>query len=338
MSSGDSEQHQPGTGQSHVDDDSEPGPGDDELLAAFDRLSPQGSLGWGFDDAMGRIAAFGRHAGAAAVPWEGLPDNLWERGRSARIGQRFVGDVAGVLAGILAADARNVTDTAVGDRLVAVWDALRYLAARVEILEGRVDPTSGLAFAADLAVPAPDVTPWVDGAGAWFTPLDITEPGTSIGAVLVGESADGLLLGALADAGHRVCGVEPRGELAWSSAEAGQGVVFGEVAEVLGSSATDSLAGAVLVGCIDRLDLSDKLGLLADAVRVIAPGGAIVLLVTDQAAWDEALPPSARDLVPGRPLHPETWLLLLRRMGVVEPTWHRPSTGSVHALVGTVVR
>ena len=127
-------------------DDGAPGPEDGpeadeiELLAAFDRLRPQGSLQWGFDDAMRRLSEPGAGAGAVGLPWAGLPDDLWERGRSARIGQRFVGDVAGVLASILAADARAAADAAMDDRILAAWDALRYLAARMERLESWVDP------------------------------------------------------------------------------------------------------------------------------------------------------------------------------------------------------
>jgi hypothetical protein len=103
---------------------------DEELLAAFERLSPQGSLRVGFDDALRRVDQPDVDSAAMAPPWSGLPDDLWERGRSARIGQRFVGDVAGVLADILAADARTAADAAVtavnGDRFVATWDALRF--------------------------------------------------------------------------------------------------------------------------------------------------------------------------------------------------------------------
>ena len=62
---------------------------------------------------MGRIEHADLDLGDRRGPWRGLPDDLWERGHSARIGQRFVGDVAGVLADILAADARTVADAAV---------------------------------------------------------------------------------------------------------------------------------------------------------------------------------------------------------------------------------
>ncbi len=115
-----------------------PGPDESELLAAFDRMRPQGSLQWGFDDAMRRIAR--PETGSATAPWNGLPDDLWDRGRSARIGRRFVGDVARVLADLLAADARTAAAAAAAGVNVATWDALRYLAARVGLLEARLDP------------------------------------------------------------------------------------------------------------------------------------------------------------------------------------------------------
>lgn len=129
-------------------------PDEAELLAAFDRLRPQGSLAWGFDDAMHRLVdrAEGR---VPPLPWDGLPDDLWERGRSARVGQRFVGDVAGVLAEALAGDTRRAVDAAVGDGLGAAWDALRYLAARVEQLERRVDPLAELVPDLAATVPRP---------------------------------------------------------------------------------------------------------------------------------------------------------------------------------------
>jgi hypothetical protein len=308
-----------------------PEPDEEELLAAFDRLRPQGSLQWGFDDAMRRLSERGEGTGAAGVPFEGLPDDLWERGRSARIGQRFVGDVAGVLASILAADARAAADAAMDDRLVASWDALRYLAARVESLEARVDPVGELLAGPQLPIPEPDVSPWVEAVAGWFESSDPTRP------VIVGEAGNGALVVALEGAGHRVRGVEPRGQEVWSAfadARIGNGVVLSEVAEFLAIAETASAAGVVLVGAVDRLDLPAKLALLAHAVRVVGPNGTLALLVTDPSTWDETLPTVARDLAPGRPLHPETWLYLLRRFGVVDSTWHRSEDGSRHALVG----
>ncbi len=95
-----------------------------------------------------------------------------------------------------------------------------------------------------------------------------------------------------------------------------------------------SAAGVVLVGCVDRLDLVGQVGLLEQSTRVVGPGGTIVVLATDQEAWAEGLSAPARDLAPGRPLHPETWSLLLHRSGVPGAVWHRPTSGPIHAVVG----
>ena len=313
------------------------------LLAAFDRMRPQGTLRWGFDDALRRVLEPEHATAAAAVPWKGLPDDLWERGRSAQIGRRFVGDVASVLAGIMATDARAVADATMAgedDRFVATWDALRFLAARVEMLEARVDP-AGLDVG-DVQVPVPDLSEWVDQVGSWLGSPDARA------TIVVGESGDGALVRAVATAGWRVHGIEPRGPSVWQAigsleddqtiAGSHSDIVLAEVADQLGAMPDDGVAGVVLAGCVDRLDLAGKLRLVDQTVRVLAPGGTVVVMAIDQAAWDGALALPARDLLPGRPLHPETWSHLLRRAGLTEPTWHRPMTGSVHAVVAGSAR
>jgi hypothetical protein len=322
-------------GHSATGSDQGMAPDEAELLAAFDRLRPQGSLRWGFDDAMRRIAQPDTSAATGTTPWPGLPDDLWERGRSALIGRRFVGDVTGVLADLLAADARTAAAAAVAGVNVATWDALRYLVARVELLEARLDPAR--LETAELPVQAPDLTEWVDGIGGWLDPPDPTTK------VVVGESGRGALVRAAHAAGHRVLGVEPRGASVWPSFAAlddGSGGPTGEIvlAEVIDHLRTlpDSTGGAViLAGCVDRVDLGGKVELLDQALRVTKAGRPVVVLTTDQEAWDEGLSHPARDLNPGRPLHPETWSLLLRRSGAVDIVWHRPTSGTVHAVVAS---
>ena len=321
----------------HDSVDEEPlGEDEAELLSAFDRRQPQGNLKWGFDDSMRRIEHPDLESSAGAAPWPGLPEDLWQRGRSARIGQRFVGDVAGVLADLLAADARVAADAAVtavnGDRFVATWDALRFLAARVEELESGVDPL-GLETA-EWPAPVPDPSEWLDAVGGWVNGSDRDTP------VVVGEAGDGSLLRALGATGRSVVGVEPRGEVAWglltaagSPGDPTADIVFDEVAALLRRMPHQSVAGVVLVGCVDRLDLAGKVGLLEQSVRVTEPGGTIVILATDQSVWDQELAAPARDLAPGRPLHPETWSILLRRAGAFDVQWHRAATGPLHALV-----
>jgi hypothetical protein len=318
-------------------------PDEEALLAGFDRMQPQGTLRWGFDDAMRRVLESEHATAAASMPWKGLPDDLWERGHSAQIGRRFVGDVASVLAGIMATDARAVADATMAgedDRFVATWDALRFLAARVEILEARVDP-AGLEVA-DVLVPVPDLSEWLDQVGSWLGPPDARA------TILVGEAGDGGLVRAVAAEGWQVHGIEPRGPSVWQAtaslgddrtiAGSHSDIVLAEVADQLEVMPDDSAVGVVLAGCVDRLDLAGKLGLVDQTVRVLAPGGTVVVMAIDQAAWDRALALPARDLLPGRPLHPDTWSHLLRRAGLIEPTWHRPTTGSVHAVVARSAR
>jgi hypothetical protein len=312
-------------------------PGGDELLAAFERRSPEGSLQWAFDDALRRVAQPDQDSAAAAAPWPGLPDDLWQRGRSARIGQRFVGDVAGVLADILAADARTAADAAVaavnGDRFVATWDALRYLAARVEFLERRVDPL-GLEAAEWPGAP-PDPGEWADQVGGWLGDDEEGRP------VVVGEVGDGALFDAVGRSGRPVVGVEPRGQEAWralTGAGPRSSVVMAEVEDHLRTLPDDAAGSVVLVGCVDRLDLPAQVDLVGQAVRVVRPGGCVVVLASDQEWWAGELSAPARDLAPGRPLHPDTWSILLRRAGTAPPVWHKPQQGRIHAVVAGVER
>ena len=317
-------------------------PDERALLAAFDRLRPQGSLRWGFDDALRRVDRPDRPTAAEAVPWKGLPPDLWEHGRSARIGSRFVGDVTGVVAELMAEDARRVADAAVGalsgDRFVATWDALRYLSARVDELESRVDPIS--AAPSELDLPVPDLHEWADSIAGWCPPVG----GRT--AIVVGELADRSVLDALARGGRQVRGVDPNGVTIWEAFAALGGIepdpgppdlVLDEMADHLAGLPAESAAAVVLAGCVDRLDLATKVALVGAARRVTAPGGSIVVLASDQQAWDEALPPPARDLLPGRPLHPLTWVWLLeQRAGAAGSQWHRPTRGAVHAIVASV--
>ncbi len=310
-------------------------PDERELLAAFDRLSPQDDLRWCFDNAMRRIERPESSSSVVNVPWRGLPDDLWERGHSAKIGQRFMGDVAGVMAEILATDARAAADAAVSSVNLATWDALRYLAARVELLEGRIDP---LGFeTAEWPMELPDPSEWMEAIETWLGP-SVAED-----VVLVGESGEGALVGSLRRAGRQVVGVEPRGASVWRSSgslaadgEAGPTIVFSDVLPYLTTVPDGGVGGVILVGCPDRLDLVGKVRLLEQSLRAVRRGGTIVVLATDGAVWDRSLSIPERDLAPGRPLHPETWSLLLHRAGAVDPRWLAAESGALHAVVAKV--
>lgn len=324
-----------------TDDASEAGstelpPDERELLAAFERLSPEGSLRWGFDDAMRRVKPSAAET-PELHPWEGLPDDLWERGRSARIGGRFVGDVAGVLAGLLADDARRAAVEAVANANMATWDALRYLAARVEQLEARTDP-AGLGPSL-LALPVPDVGGRLADVVRFVWPPG--ERATVNRTVVVGELGDRTLWdGLAAQAGHdrRVRGVDPRGAVVWGCWPAvgpDTELVTAEVVAHLRTLDGDSVGAVVLSGCADRVDLAGKLEVVDEALRVTVPGGRLVLLVDDQSAWDASLAPEVRDLLPGRPLHPQTWELLLRHRGV-QARILPPDGGTISAILAVV--
>ena len=131
-------------------------------------------------------------------PWSGLPADLWARGRSAQVGQRMVGDVVTVVADFLAADSRalvsqvNEAQSKVSrERFLAAWDGLRFLGARVERLERRSDVVTDLFPDLSRDVPEPDLAPWVERLGHWFSPPEAEGP------VVHGESADGSLVRAM---------------------------------------------------------------------------------------------------------------------------------------------
>jgi hypothetical protein len=305
-------------------------PAERELLAVFDRLAPQGSLRWAYEDGMARLDQ--EHS---APPWRGLPTDLWERGLRAQVGKRLVGDLVGALAGALADDARRVAEEGAGTRLRAAWDALRYLAARVEALESRVDP--GGQVVPDLAsvAPHPDLVPLLDTVDEWL-PLPDRR-----GTVLDGECGEGSLCAVLARGGSSVHGVDPRPRSVWALLEARSEedlsaapttVTCSEVVDVLEAGAPASLAGVVLRGCVDRADLPGKLRLAGTVARALVVDGAVAVVTMDRGAFEDRCPAAVRDLLPGAPIAPEAWALLLERTGF-EVLGTR-TTGVTHVITG----
>jgi len=307
-----------------------------ELLDVFARLAPVASHRWNFEESMSRLNPQPPPALANVVPpWEGLPPDVWARGRSAQVGQRMVGDVLAAVADLLATDARAAATEAAGaqaqayrQQFTAAWDALRYLVARLERLERRVDVVADLF--PDLArdVPEAEVGPWADHLSDWFTPPEAE------GSVIHGESGDGSLLRALHAFGYEVSGIEPRAERVWAGA-GDPAVALGEVTDRLAEVTDGELAGVILSGCIDRLDTPGKLLLVELVLSKTAPGATVAVLPTDQQAFTAASPVTVSDLAPGRPLHPETWSAVFARVGLVDVRWHRPEGGALtHAIVG----
>lgn len=183
----------------------------------------------------------------------------------------------------------------------------------------------------------PDTAAWAASVADWVSP-DAALP------VVVGELGDLALALALVESGATVDAVDPRGAVVWAAhaAAAASGdrltVTLAEIVDHLRSLPTDSRSATVVSGCVDRASLVGNVELVDEAARVVVPGGTLVLLVTDQAAWGAALDPVTVDLLPGRPLHPETWRVVLTRRGVAGAVWRSAGSGTVHTVVAEVDR
>jgi hypothetical protein len=191
-----------------------------------------------------------------------------------------------------------------------VIEALRFLGARVEWLEDAVARRSTPVDAVGALAPTPPVS-WVRPVTDWLVALGPDSP------VLHGECGDGELVVALAAAGIDASGVEPRGDTAWQAADQGAPVVVGELPDLLGAQPPGSLGGLVLSGVVDRLAIDELVALVEVSATRLADGAPVVVVGTSPevvSGWDAV----ARDLLPGRPLHPETWGLLLARAGFVD--------------------
>jgi hypothetical protein len=117
-------------------------------------------------------------------------------------------------------------------------------------------------------------------------------------------------------------------------------VEMGEAVDALSARGPGTLAGLVLSGVVDRVPIEDLCRLLRVATRCLRPGAPLVVLSDGPAAvngWAAV----ARDLWPGRPLHPDTWAVLLTRLGYRDvhrltgaPEGSGGPTGSAYAVFG----
>jgi hypothetical protein len=286
----------------------------EELAAAFRRLRPQGTDRWNFSDAFGRLEKVSVPDPPPPPPppppaSKGAVRDAADRHVLSRI-EPWIAARAATAAGDATREELGKGLGAVREGFAAVVEALRFVAARVEDLEGRRDrrndPVDGLAW----LVEPPATDEWTATAVEWI--------GAAEGPVVVGECGSGALALALAEAGAVVRVAEPRGAVAWGAGEAGLDVHVGPVGELVGSCPSGSLGGIVLAGVVDRVPVDEQVGLLATATDRLAAGGALMIIGTRPAVVDERWGTVARDLVPGRPLHPETWEVLLARAGYAD--------------------
>ena len=324
----------------------------DELAAAFRRLRPQGTDRWNFAAA---FALLEQRYGEGAAPWTpaGAPpppggdQPVDPAPGAARRPLRRAADpvIARVQpwvefhAAAAAVEAANeATDRALARELGrveegfgATLEAFRFLSARVEALEDAAGRRAEPVVAPAWLVPAPVLEPWAGPVTEWLR-ADAAQ--SRPGAVLHGECGDGALAAALGTVGLAVEGCEPRGSLAWATAERGVPVHLGEMAAHLAGRPPGALGGLVLSGLVDRLAIEDLVAVVGSAVRALAPGGRIVIVGTRPGVPASGPDAVARDLLPGRPLHPETWAVLLQRGGFtdVAPLAGDPAAGDTHAL------
>jgi len=286
----------------------------DALQAAFTRLRPQGSDAWNF------LAAF-THLGDRYGPYQPGASDLSrklgaeERAPNGRAGTWKRRLRSGSDAGSADAAIRPAGGGAPQDEftqaMAQVVEAFRFLSARVSTLEERLAyedrPVDGAAW----LLPASELGPWVESVAAHIVGAT---PG---GEVLHGDCGEGVLLGALENAGLTARGAEPRGAVALTALERGHTVAVYEVTDALAACPAASVGGLVLSGVVDRLPLHSLVALLDLARRALALGAPIVVVATDPEHFTDRGGAVARDLLDPRPLHAGTWTLLLERAGFV---------------------
>ncbi|MGH9023847.1 MAG: hypothetical protein ACRDV9_12240, partial [Acidimicrobiia bacterium] len=211
------------------------------------------------------------------------------------------------------------------------------LAERVVDLE-RAAPADSLvlsmsssSMSGPLASPRPSGTP---DPLSWSDELAEALAG-SPGRVCHAESGEGGLVAALRDKGVDAYGVEPAESVAIRSAEAGLDVRPGGALVHLRSIPDGALGGVVLSGCVDRVPAGVKRELVTVAASKTGYGGVVAVVSAHPRSWEHSVPPVEADLAPGRPLHPETWSLLLREAGLeVERVREAAPTGGLEQLPG----
>jgi SAM-dependent methyltransferase len=189
---------------------------------------------------------------------------------------------------------------------IAINHAMRLLGARVEELE-HVTAEQARARAVGARIPAPrDDAPW--------TPAVLDALRGCTGRVVVVECGSGELLAALTGAGLDAYGVEPRA-VADAALQRGCEVRVDSGAAHLQAVAPGALDAIVLRALVERLALGELLTLVDTAASRLAPGGRLVVCSLQRDAWGRDATAAEADLVPGRPLHPETWQTLLPEQG-----------------------
>jgi hypothetical protein len=162
---------------------------------------------------------------------------------------------------------------------------------------------------------------------AWQEPVTEALRGCA-GRIALVECGEGQLLDVLVHSGLDAYGVEPRAAVADAALQRGLEVRIDDGIAHLHAVGAAALGGLVLRAVVERAPLGELL-LLVDAAAVkLGPGGRLVVCSLRREAWGRDATAAEADLVPGHPLHPDTWNAVLPEQGFVDVRVHEAGAGA----------
>jgi hypothetical protein len=198
--------------------------------------------------------------------------------------------------------------------------ALRMLGDRVDQVERALGGRELAALRVQEGLRGTESCPTATDTWDEFIIEQLGPAGSSSGRVLQANAANGRLVRRLVDAGYDAYGVEPSEEAALVAADRVPDVRATSAADHLRTLPPASLGALILSGVVDQLDPIGLMDLVELAASRLEPGGTMIVVSCHPDEWQRNGPPLAVDLAPGRPVHPETWRVLLGRAGLVERT------------------
>lgn len=203
----------------------------------------------------------------------------------------------------------------------ATTRALRLLGDRLDDLE-RETAANAESFLLELAPTGRATLP----AGDWTAVVAARMAG-STGRVCHAECGDGVLVAALRLNGLDVYGVDPDEHLVATASAQTADLRTDTAYHHLRNLPAASLQGLVLSGYVDRASPQALLTLLDLAWVSVAHGGNLVVISHHPDTWAGSGRAALADLSGGRPLHPDTWRLLLAKRGLTGVTVHPGADG-----------
>jgi hypothetical protein len=186
--------------------------------------------------------------------------------------------------------------------------AVRQLGDRVEVLERQSVPLEELEAATQRATTQISTT--------WQTHIVAAFTGTS-GRVLHARCGRGDVVAELRSHDIDAYGVDPSSELVALGTGDANGLDLRPDDELshLRSLLPGALDGLLLSGCVDTLPRGAQIELVDLAATTLGRGGRLVLVVSTPQGWERTHSKIEVDLAGGRPMHAETWKLLLEERG-----------------------